>query len=470
MRAAQSFGGEKTSQKKYRSPRVHTCFALESGEGICYNRSSMSSAGMQQGMKQSMVATAAMQQFMRTLQATNMELRTLTTQAIAANPVLEELPPDAEGHEQSEPDTTATRRHDFLLDSLTEAPSLAAHLEEQIRRSALPAKVEQAALQLVQQLDTRGYFSEAPADTARQNGWSTALLNKALQAVQDLDPAGVGAVDLRESLMLQLRREGEEHSLAMRLLQDFWPQLVQHRYAETARELGESELAVAGAARRISQLSPNPGAAFAHEDNSVIEPDVLVTRKGNELEVSLTNANVPRLALSAEYREMMAEQADKPEVRRYLSRCFSEGRELIKAIAQRQETILKVAREIVLRQRAFFLQGPAALAPLRMEQVADATGLHVSTVSRAVNGKFLKCERSIQELRHFFTADLGNSVSPEAVQARIRELIEAEKPRNPLSDAKLEQLLAAEGIRIARRTIAKYRDQLRIPPSGMRKR
>lgn len=417
-----------------------------------------------------MVATAAMQQFMRTLQATNMELRTLTTQAMAANPALEELPPSDEEREQLETDTAATRRHDFLLDSLTEAPSLAAHLEEQIRRSALPAKIEEAALQLVQQLDTRGYFSEAPADIARQSGWSAALLGKALRAVQDLDPAGVGAIDLRESLMLQLRREGEESSLAMRLLQDFWPQLVQHRYADAARELGESEPAVAGAARRISQLNPNPGAAFAREDNSAIEPDVLVTRKGDKLEVSLTHANIPRLALSAEYREMMAEQADKPEVRRYLSRCFSEGRELIKAIAQRQETILKVAQEIVRQQRAFFLQGPAALAPLRMEQVAEATGLHVSTISRAVNGKFLKCTWGVFELRHFFTTDLGDSVSPEAVRARLRELIEKEDPRKPLSDAKLEQLLATEGITIARRTVAKYRDQLRILPASMRKR
>ena len=440
---------------------------------ICYNRSSMSNAGMQQGMKQSMVATAAMQQFMRTLQATNMELRTLATQAMAANPALEELPPQEEDDDESNqpvPDTAAARRHDYLLDSLTEAPSLPAHLEEQIHRSALPAKVRQAALLLVQQLDARGYFCESPADIARQQGWSTSLLGKALQAVQDLDPAGVGATDLRESLMLQLRREGEEDTLAMRLLQHHWQQLVQHRYAEAARELAESEPAIAGAAHRISQLNPNPGAAFAREDNSEIEPDVLVTLKANELEVSLTHANIPRLALSAEYREMMAEQADKPEVRRFLSRCFAEGRELIKAIAQRQETILNVAQEIVLRQRSFFLSGPAALVPLRMEQVAEATGLHISTISRAVNGKFLKCTWGVFELRHFFTTDLGGSHSPEAVQARIRDLIAAEDPRKPLSDAKLEQLLAAENITIARRTIAKYRDIMHILPASLRRR
>lgn len=443
---------------------------LESCLLICYNGSSMYNAGMQQGMKQGMVATASMQQFMRMLQASNMELRTLTTQAVAANPALEELsPPDEGEREDTSPDSTASRRRDFMMDSLTEAPSLVAHLEEQVRRSALGDKVEQAALLLVQQLDSHGCFCEPPTDIARQNGWSKSLLDKALRAVRDLDPAGVGAMDLRESLMLQLHREGEDDSLAMRLLQNCWQQLVQHRYEDAARELGESELAVAGAARRISRLNPDPGAGFAREANSVIEPDVLVTRKGNELEVSLTGINVPRLALSAEYREMMAKQADKPEVRRYLSRCFSEGRELIKAIAQRQETILSVAQVIAKQQSAFFLHGPASLVPLRMEEVADIAGLHVSTISRAVNGKFLKCDWGVYELRHFFTADLGDAVSPEAAQARIRELIEREDPRKPFSDAKLEQLLAAEGICIARRTVAKYRDLLRILPASMRK-
>ncbi len=428
----------------------------------------MSSAGMQQGMRQSMVATAAMQQFMRALQATNMELRTLATQAMAANPALEELPPEVAEEDAPAPDYAAAQRHDYLLDSLSDAPSLATHLEEQVRRSALPAKVEQAALELVQHLDERGYFAESPEELAAEQGWSKSTLAKALQAVQDLDPAGVGAVDLRESLVLQLRREGEEHSLAMQLLQNYWQQLVQHRYADAARELGESELAVAGAARRIAQLNPDPGSAYARENNSVITPDIIVTPKGDELEVTLTDANIPRLGISAEYREIMAEQADKPEVRRYLSRCFSDGRELIKAIAQRQQTILQVAQAIVQHQRAFFLHGTSALIPLKMEQIASTTGLHVSTISRTVNGKFLKCSWGVFELRHFFTATLDGH-SPEAVQTHLRQLIAAEDPRHPLSDARLEQLLAAKGITIARRTIAKYRDQLHILPASMRK-
>lgn len=423
---------------------------------------------MQQGMKQNMVATAAMQQFMRALQSTSMELRTLVSQAMAANPALEELQPEANEDDTLTPDIAAGQHHDYLLDSLTDAPSLVAHLEEQVRRSALPAKVEAAALELVQHLDDRGYFTEVPEALAAQNDWCRNTLKKALQAVQDLDPAGVGALDLRDSLMLQLRREGESDSLAMQLLQEHWQQLVQHRYADAARELGTSELAVSGAARRIAQLNPDPGSAFARENNSIITPDIIVSRKGDELEVSLTEANIPRLCISSEYREMMAERADKPEVRRYLSRCFSEGRELIKAIAQRQQTILHVAQAIAQHQRDFFLQGPAVLRPLKMEQIADTTGLHISTISRAVNGKFLKCSFGIYELRHFFTTAL-DGISPEAIQARLRELIEAEDSKHPHSDARLEQMLAAEGITIARRTIAKYRDLQHILPASLRK-
>ena len=428
-------------------------------------------------MKQSMVATAAMQQFMRTLQATNMELRMQVNQALAANPALEELPPeqDEEIIDFSTHNTAAARQHDYLLDSLTEAPSLMAHLEEQIHQSALPGKIETAALLLVQNLDERGYFIENPENIAIQQNWSQNLLSKALHAVQDLDPAGVGAIDLRHSLMLQLRREGEEKSLAMQLLETRWNDLVQHRYAEAAEALGISETAVAGAARRIAQLNPDPGSAFQRDTSSVIIPDLIVSiDEDGTPKVRLTETNIPRLALSSEYREMMAEQADKPEVRRYLSRCFSEGRELIKAIADRQKTILMVAAEMVQRQSAFFLHGPAALAPLRMEQVAAATGLHVSTISRAVNGKFLQCSQGVFELRHFFTTALpaGNAgtVSPEAIQARLRNLIDAEDSRHPLSDAALEQKLSEEGISIARRTIAKYRDQLRILPASMRRR
>lgn len=427
--------------------------------------------GMEQDMRQSMVATAAMQLFMRALQATNMELQQMAAQAVAANPTLEETEPTAAPGEYT---PIGAEGATFRLDSVTEAPSLSRHLEEQLRRSALPPATEDAALSLLQHLSPRGFFEEEPAAIAEQEHIPHRHLKAALAAIRDLDPPGVGAVDLRDSLMLQLKRLGEEDGLPMQLLREHWDALVRHRYAETAKILGTEEYRVTDAAARIARLNPNPGAGFAPEERMIFQPDIVVERNGNELTVQLTGENVPKLALSAAYREMMAEQADKKEVRQYLSHCFREGRDLIRAIEQRQQTILKVAQAIVERQRDFFLRGEQLLRPMKMEDIAADTGLHTSTVSRAVNGKYLRYNRKLTELRRFFTTALpseaGKDISPETVKAKIREHIAAESPAKPLSDAKLEALLAADGIPVARRTIAKYREQMRIPPAQLRRR
>ncbi len=438
----------------------------------------MANAGMQQGMQQGMVATAAMQLFMRTLQATGMELSQLAAHALATNPALEELPPPAPSADEATLNHAATRRHAEFMDSLAGQETLAEHLETQIQQSALPIDVEAAALTLIRALDRRGYFPPdcPPEQLAAQEQIPRTTLRRALSAVQDLDPPGVGARDLRESLLIQLRRAGEENSIPARLLRDHWEALVRHRYAEAALAMELEEEAVALAARRIARLNPDPGSRFAEIEQHIITPDVLITREGDELTATLTGEHVPRLTLSAGYRDMMAEQADRPEIRQYLSRCFREGRTIINAIEARQRTILQVAQALTRHQREFFLRGPHALAPLRMEELADELGVHVSTISRTVRGKYLRCAFGVFELRTFFTAALpsaeetGSNLTPNAIQARIRELIEAENPAKPHSDSKLESLLAADGITVARRTIAKYREQMKILPATLRRR
>lgn len=433
----------------------------------------MNSQHIEQGMRQSMVMGASMQLFLRVLQATQMELSQLATQALNSNPALEEAPPMADA-ESAAPDFDATRRHDYFMDSLPVQATLSSHLEEQILQSALPAAIEEAALQLIAHLDSHGFFAEEPQEIAKRLHLSAAVYQEALRTVRDLDPAGVGARDLRESLLLQMEREDEADSLPYILVRDQWDALIRHRYAEAAKALGVSEAKAAAAAHHISRLNPDPGSSFAQVEKHVIIPDIIVTRNGEKLSVSLTGEMVPRLILSPQYREMMAEQADKPELRQYLTTCFREGRELIHAIEKRQNTILTIAQALVKRQRAFFLRGAAQLAPLKMEDIAEDTQLHISTVSRAVNGKFLRCEHGVYELRSFFSAalpsDEGDGVSAGHIRAHLRALIEAEDPHKPLSDAKLEALLAAEGVQVARRTIAKYREQLRILPASLRKR
>ncbi|MGN0829439.1 MAG: RNA polymerase factor sigma-54 [Akkermansia sp.] len=433
----------------------------------------MSGAALQQGMKQNMVATAAMQQFMRTLQATTAELQQLAAQAMAANPALEELPPPEEEGDAAPLDREATRRHELFLDSLTEEPSLREYVAEQLRRSGLETPIERAALHLVDHLDAHGRFDASPEELRRGEQLDPADFLLALSALRDCEPPGVGAFDLRDSLMLQLERTGETEGLPMQLLREHWEALVRHRYAEASRALGCTEGEVAAAAQRIARLDPDPGSRFARTEREVIRPDLWVDA---QLQVSLTGEQVPRLTLSPTYRELMAERAEDVPLRRYLSRCFREGREFIRAVEERQRTLLLVARAIVARQQSFFRQGPSRLAPLKMEQIAADTGLSISTVSRAVNGKYLGCAFGVWELRRFFSQALPaaeggeGALSAETAQARIRALIAAEDPRHPLSDAKIERALAAEGLMIARRTIAKYREQMKILPASLRRR
>lgn len=436
---------------------------------------------MEQGMKQSMAITAAMQMFMRILQSTNMELSQIASQAMASNPALEEISPSLPQEVASDEnlphnalDYNAAERHDFLLNSLSREETLSEALSSQVRQNGYPPDLCAAALALIGNMDNRGYFDAPPEEIARREGISPELLAQALQIVRNLEPSGVGAIDLRESLLLQLQRLNEGSGLPAQLIKEHWDHLVRHRYAEAAKSIGVSEEDVIQAARRIARLNPDPGSAYAQTERNVIIPDIIVDIQNGVPVARLTGEGVPQLSISPDYREMMTERAHDVKLRQYLSRCFREGRDLIKAINDRQQTILEIARAIITRQKDFFLKGPRALLPLKMEDIAEDCGVHLSTISRAVNGKYLRCHFGVFELRSFFGTGLprlnrSEAVSSGSVQARIRALIEEENPKKPLSDAKIETLLAQEGIIIARRTVAKYRDILKILPANLRK-
>lgn len=432
---------------------------------------------MIQGMKQGMVAAPTVQLFMHALQANSEELADLVAQEIAKNPALEEVQTRTE--ERDTPtdgsyDREAAQRRDFALDSQPCGQTLADFLEEQIRHSALPDKLEQAALDMLPYLNKHGFFAEDATTVQAELQLSDSLYRQALRVIQDLDPAGVGAEDLRGSLILQLKRAGEKRGLPMLLLQHHWDCLVRHKYAEAASALEVEEEAVQLAAGRIARLNPDPGSGFSRAELNVITPDLTVEFDEGELRITLADSADPQLALSAEYREMMAQHADKAEVRQFLSRCFREGREFIRVLANRKDTLLTVARAICERQKDFFRKGRAYLRPLKMEDIATDTGIHLSTVSRAVRGKYLRCAFGVMELRSFFTnalhAETEEEASAESIRHRIRQLIAEEPPAEPLSDAELSAALQAQGIHIARRTVAKYREQLKILPASLRKR
>lgn len=419
-----------------------------------------------------MAATPAMQLYLQALQANRSELDELVAKAISANPALEKIEPREPAMAPSY-DSRHGKRHDFVLESLSSEQTLADYLEEQIRQSGLSKSVQNAAIAIIPYLNKHGFFAESPKQVREELGLSDSHFRQARRAICDLDPSGVGAVDLRESLMIQLYRLGESRGLPMKVLRNHWDALVRHRYAEIARALEVDDEAAELAAKRIARLNPDPGSGFSHAELNIITPDLILGFEGNEPKLHLTADSSPQVVLSSEYREMMAEHADKPEVRNYLSRCFREGRELIRALGDRQTTLLLVAKAIVQKQAAFFQGKEESIKPLKMEEIAEATQLHISTVSRAVRGKYMQSPRGVFELRSMFTTALNTAadteMSADEIKNKIRRFIEEEDSEHPLSDAKLEALLQQENITVARRTIAKYRDQMRILPASLRK-
>ncbi len=429
---------------------------------------------MDQGMQQRMVAGAAMQQSMRILQANTAELQQIVSLALQSNPTLEAREPsrqqEHEGESSAESESFDSQ---YWISQLSREPSLHDHLREQILQEDFSEDLRAACLVLLDSIDPRGYLDEDVAQLARDYGAQLDLYERALGCIQQLDPAGVGARDLRECLLLQLQQRGESEGLPARLLRDHWELLVEHRYELAAQQLGLDVELVREAAARVARLKPHPGSDFSPDDDSVIFPDVeVVEDEQGDLLVSLTGEDVPQLAINADYRSMMAQQAENRELREYLSRCFREARDLITAIEQRQTSVLHVARAIVVRQEEFFRRGRDHIKPLKMEQIAVDTQMHLSSVSRAVRGKYVRCRHGVFELRHFFQRSLGNEQEDMAVSrihARLRQWIAEEDKAAPLSDSALVSLFAEEGVTLARRTLAKYRDQLGIPPASQRR-
>lgn len=450
----------------------------------------MSDQGMQTGMTQRMAAGAAMQLGVRVLQANSMELNTLVRRELEKNPVLELEQPE-EFAQLPEPGTETSddpsgwnddggnvdhSKRDYFFDSLTETPTLSAFLHRQALVSGAEKETGRALSILIDSLDHRGFFDEAPEMIATRETISPSVLTEALSILHDMEPPGVGARDLQDSLLIQLRQSGEGASLAARLIECCWEHIVRHRYDEAARSLGATTDEVARALERITKLDPHPGEAFSRVINPAVSPDIVVERgEDGRFQVSLTNEYIPKLRLNDYYKDALSRQYDDAELRGYLKKAFREGRELIDAIAQRQHTILRVATMIVERQHDYFDKGPSYLKPLSMTSLADEMGVHVSTISRAVAGKYLLCSWGLKELRIFFSSgistgtDEGDDVSAASVRELIRELIVAEDRRKPLSDAAIAHALEGRGLSIARRTVAKYRDMMKILPASQRR-
>lgn len=459
-----------------------------------------------QSQQQLQTIAPQIQQSLALLQAPTLELRQMIQQELESNPVLEDETIDisledagsgdddednfdAEFAELSQLDEEwrlymaqsrsansnredADERHRFLLDSLVEPKTLQEHLSDQLSLADVTPPERELASMLIGNIDERGFLQANIEDLCYSLGIPLSDLESAQALIQSFDPVGVGATDLRECLLIQLDRLGKRQSSEWHIVDQHIDDLARHRYPQIAKRLGMTPEDVTRAAEFIATLDPRPGSRFASEVNQFVTPDVVVEKIDGQFMVSLNSDQIPHLRISNAYKDMMASGASG-EARSYIREKIKAGKFLIRAIHQRQQTVENIAREIVRRQDAFLTSGPGHLVPMTMAQVADVVGVHETTVSRAVSGKYISTPHGVFEMKYFFTTGLktesGESVSNATVKRALNELVSAENTKKPLSDQQLVTELKRQGIDIARRTVAKYREELNILPSHLRR-
>ncbi len=459
------------------------------------------------------VLSPQLQQSLLILQTPLLELRNLVQQEMETNPVLEELPdePGADQRSEAEPagddnfknefeklasldeewrdymaqsasyregfrdSKEAQDKRQFLFDSIPVQETLQQNLIGQLNQSVLSANDRKAAELIIGNIDDNGFLQSTPEEMALNSGIPKEDFEKMLALIQSFYPSGVGARDLRECLLIQLARGGKERSLEYKIVSEHMEDLGRRRFPEIARRVGISVEDVQKAADNIARLNPRPGQVFAAAPQNYVLPDVIVEKVDDEYQISSNNEQVPHLRISNLYKDIIASgNTQTSEVKDYIRDKIRSGKFLIRSIHQRQQTILNIARQIVARQRDFLEHGPSHLKPMTMGEVADAVGLHETTVSRAVSGKYMATPQGVFEMKYFFTSGYqtatGESLSNTSVKEAILDLVKHENGSAPLSDHEIVEILGERGIPIARRTVAKYRTELNILPSHMRRK
>lgn len=442
--------------------------------------------------KQQQTLSFQMMQSMNVLQMGIQELRELVEESVQENPLLDF--PEPTGAEQSA--LEYSRKIDWLSAAdrqnhayhiqdcdeefdpiattgryVDESNDLMRYVRSQFFGICMEPDVMQCVAFLIERLDSNGYLNEDLATLSRIAKKDPSIMERALTELQAADPAGVGARSLTECLRLQIERRAGDHRLAIAIVEDYLVDLSQYRYGRISRAVGAPEQEIRDACDLIRTLNPHPGTGFASSENlSYIIPDVLVTPEHGSFTVSVNEASIPRLTMNTYYLSLLRQTTD-PEVKAYLTDKVNKAKWLIRSISQRQSSLQRYTQYIVERQDAFFRNGAAHLLPLTMAEAAADLGVHESTISRAVKEKYLQCTRGIYPLGYFFSHSLGKEASsPSAVKAMLCQLIDQESKSKPLSDQKLCDALAALGCTISRRTVAKYRDELDIPPAAGRKK
>jgi RNA polymerase sigma-54 factor len=357
--------------------------------------------------------------------------------------------------------------------------SLHAYLSEQWGLIDADEGVKKAGSMIIDYIDNRGYLTVRleQLHNKDKNDFSFDDLQKALVLVQGLEPAGIGARDLKECLLIQMAQSGEEMSFEERLVFEHLEELLENRLPEIARKMSCNIEEINAAIRRISKLDTSPGLQVGQERNQPISADVIVefSEESGDYIVSLADSGLPGLRVSEYYTKMSKDRKANKKTREFLKNNIRSARWIMEAIEQRKNTLLRVARAVVKYQRDFFEKGQLYLKPLPMSKIADEVGVHLATVSRAVAGKYIQCSWGVLPLRKFFSGgtedDSGEALSWEAIRGKLQQIIDSEDKSKPLSDDQIRECLAEAGIKnLARRTVAKYRKLLNIPAARFRRK
>jgi RNA polymerase sigma-54 factor len=463
-----------------------------------------------------LIMTQRLQQALKLLQMPTLELQQALKAELERNPLLEEVdeveesqeledvkqevgqnesetpepPPADEKAEEKEVDwnelwpdqfevASAPRVDDPDAEFYERVPvtvkTLGEHLGEQLRLSNLGAPEQEIGEYLIGSLDENGYLQTSIEEVAEHFGVPAEKVEEVLSVIQTFEPAGVGARNLQECLWIQVVQRKLTNTLAARIIQEQFDNLLNRRFSEISRALKCTVEEVQQAGDLIATLDPRPGQEIATEETKYVVPDLVVERVGEDFVVTLNDRNVPRLRISSAYQGMLRQKGTVPDdTRKYITEKLNSAKWLIQTIEQRRKTMIKVMRRIVEEQREFFERGVEGLKPLTLQQIASHIGMHESTVSRVTTNKYVQTPRGVFELKYFFSSGLqtedGDDVSAKVAKEKISQLIQNEDKRDPLSDQRIAELLQQDGLRIARRTVAKYRESLRLLPARQRRR
>ncbi len=472
-------------------------------------------------LSQKLIMTPSLQQAIKLLQLSKLELQEVLNQELLENPLLEENGEEAKAEdvenespqqkgETEEPPKVEVKEADKEKDSfdeidydayfqdyieygynprgmneeheefpientLTRPPNLTDHLTWQLAMSDASPKVKEIGQFIIGNIDEDGYLRATNEEIAGAGPFELATVEEAVGAVQTLDPIGVAARDLRECLLLQLDFLEIDHPLVETVIRDHWEMFMQRHFVQISKALGVDMKTLEQVVEVIKHLDPKPGRKYSNERAIYVEPDVYIHKVGDEYVIVLNEDGMPKLRINGSYRAMLhsTEAKQDGETVNYIKDKIRSAVWLIKSLDQRQRTIYKVAESIVKHQREFLDRGIDFLRPLVLRDVADDIQMHESTVSRVVSNKYMHTPRGLFLMKYFFhsgiDSDTGEDISSLTVKKKIQGFIEGEDPRKPLSDSKIMKILNDEGINIARRTVAKYRDELNIPSSTDRK-